>query len=385
MSTILTILRDAEIITGLADSLDGNFTAMKKGECSIKTHLFEDLGGKRLLASRVLPETPCKNTDKQPHATGVSLSFLETLVCRCIEKIVHNNKINTASPDVFLIISTTKGNIDFIQDIVTGKKNNSFLLSSFAANIQSHFGFVHTPLVVSNACISGTQAVLFGQRLIQSGKYRQIIVAGGDLAGSFTLSGFESFKALSSKPCRPFDKDRDGISIGDGAGAILLDAASEGKKCIAVSGGRTTNDANHISGPSRTGEELAECIRFAMSTIPEYAGKPAVIQAHGTGTIYNDEMESKAYKTAGADTCFVNSYKGYFGHTLGAAGIIETAILWKCMQTNTVLKTLGFSADGTPVPLNIARETISLIYTACLKTAAGFAGTNVCIGLYRTD
>src|SRR6185436_18114346 len=112
------------------------------------------------------------------------------------------------------------------------------------------------PVVVSNACISGLLAIIIGYRLIQSCQYDQAVVVGADEISKFVLSGFESFQAISSVPCKPFDAARSGINLGEGAGTVILSSDKNFSRGIKITGGSVSNDANHISGPSRTGEEL---------------------------------------------------------------------------------------------------------------------------------
>jgi 3-oxoacyl-[acyl-carrier-protein] synthase-1 len=237
-------------------------------------------------------------------------------------------------------------------------------------------------MVVSNACISGVLAIITAQRLIQSGQYENVIVSGGDLVSEFTLSGFNSFKALSDEPCKPYDAARKGITLGEGCGTLLLTSdenlLDKSNKKISVAGGSVSNDANHISGPSRTGEELALAITNA---IKEAQCESAIdfISAHGTATAFNDEMESKAFSVAGLKDVPLNSMKGFLGHTLGAAGVIETVITLETMKRNILLPSLGFENSGVSEPLNIITQTENRVVDTSLKTASGFGGCNAAV------
>src|SRR6202012_4784891 len=197
--------------------------------------------------------------------------------------------------------------------------NASFSLPVSARKIAAHFHFAHTPIVVSNACISGVLALLLAKRLLQSGQYENAVVAGADVISRFVLSGFGSFQAISPGPCKPFDAARDGINLGEGAGTIILSTRMIHREGIKLSGGSVSNDANHISGPSRTGEELCQTITRSLRDAGLTPGNIDFISAHGTATLYNDEMEAKALTLAHLQSAPVNSLKGYYGHTLGAA------------------------------------------------------------------
>jgi 3-oxoacyl-[acyl-carrier-protein] synthase-1 len=123
---------------------------------------------------------------------------------------------------------------------------------------------LNEPLVVSNACISGLLGMIVGMRLIQSGQYEHAVVAGADVVSKFVLSGFQSFHAISNEPCKPFDEARNGINLGEAAGTVVLSASKAYSNGISIKSGAVSNDANHISGPSRTGEELFHAISRSM-------------------------------------------------------------------------------------------------------------------------
>jgi 3-oxoacyl-[acyl-carrier-protein] synthase-1 len=279
-----------------------------------------------------------------------------------------------------MIFSTTKGNIDLL-----GKKSPDSLYPSriylwqLAGFIAGHFHHPHRPLVISNACTSGSVAIMVAARLIASGQYDHAIVTGGDIVSEFVISGFQSFQALSAEACRPFDVDRTGLSLGEGCGSVVLtsDLAQAGvSKPVVYLGGTTSNDANHISGPSRDGEGLYLAIASAMKEAGVTAGDLDFISAHGTATPYNDEMESLALAWAGLDQVPVNSFKGYIGHTLGAAGVIETILSVYSIRNGILFKSAGYHKNGVSRPLNIITENIHKPLRRILKTASGFGGCN---------
>ena len=296
-----------------------------------------------------------------------------------------DDAINEVDADVYgsrslLIISSTKGNIDLMEERLKDFPFPSrIFLSQMADAIGSFFGFVNRPLVISNACISGVLALSMGARMIEAGLYDNVVVSGGDMLSEFVISGFLSFQALSPDPCKPFDAARNGLSLGEGCGTIILSSKIKRPTPITVSGSSISNDANHISGPSRTGEELAMAINKALAEAELVANEVSFVSAHGTATLYNDEMESKALEIAGLQTTPVNSFKGFWGHTLGAAGIIESIATIHSMESNRLYKSVGFNEIGVPVSLNIITENISIPVQNCLKIASGFGGCNAAI------
>ena len=281
------------------------------------------------------------------------------------------------------ILSTTKGNISQIEGQPGNEYDeNRISLNTSAEIIAKSLGIESEPLVVSHACISGLLAMITGMRLIQSGMYDNLVIAGGDLITAFIYSGFRSFQAISPNPCRPFDAGRDGISLGEAAATVILSSVKT-ENAIRISGGSVSNDANHISGPSRTGEELWLAIGRAMNQSGTSAKDFDFISAHGTATRYNDDMEAKAFTLASLQDTPINSLKGYFGHTLGAAGILESIVTMHSMKENIILPTLGFSSPGTEVPVNIVKQLKRTPLQTCLKTASGFGGCNAAIVLQK--
>lgn len=303
----------------------------------------------------------------------------EQLLIDSINDALQNSGLNSQDKNTLLIISSTKGNISLLEAENTIAVKDKIALHHSAKVVQEHFGFIHQPVVVSNACISGLLALLTGMRLIQSGQYENVVVAGADVISKFVLSGFQSFQAISKGECKPFDAARDGINLGEGAATIILSANKQNPDDIKITGGSVSNDANHISGPSRTGEELFQAIKKAMELAGVTAKDIDFISAHGTATIYNDEMEAKAITLADLQTVPVNSLKGFFGHTLGAAGLIESVVTVQSMKENIVLPSRGFTASGVTNSLNIATSLQSVTLNNCLKTASGFGGCNAAL------
>ncbi|PLX13661.1 MAG: beta-ketoacyl synthase, partial [Marinilabiliales bacterium] len=244
--------------------------------------------------------------------------------------------------------------------------------------INKALGFKNDPVLISNACISGVVALSVAKDYIEKGLYKNVIVSGADIASEFVISGFQSFKAIGSTACKPFDKNRDGITLGEGASTIIVSDSplEKDQSPIILAGTGISNDANHISGPSRTGDGLALSISKAMQEAGIEADSVDYISAHGTATPYNDEMESKALELAKVNHAPLNSCKAYFGHTLGAAGLLESSALIHSMRSNIIFPSIGCDEIGVSGDINLITEkTEKEMYTA-LKTASGFGGCN---------
>jgi len=192
-------------------------------------------------------------------ASEISFTRLEKMFLISIAGALENSRVDPRDPRTIMIFSTTKGNIDGIADKSTiDNRQSRILLWELAGFIARLFNCSIVPIVISNACTSGSVAIIAAARFIASGQYDHAIVSGGDIISEFVISGFQSFQALSPEACRPFDVDRTGLSLGEGCGTVILtcDQALAGPgKPVVYLGGATSNDANHISGPSRMAKD----------------------------------------------------------------------------------------------------------------------------------
>lgn len=266
-----------------------------------------------------------------------------------------------------LILSSTKGN-------ATGCEGE--VMSETAARIAQHFGIKPTPITVSNACISGLSAQILAMRLLEMGSYDYAIVAGCDIQTKFIVSGFQSFHALSDEECRPFDEDRFGLNLGEAAATIIYARRDKVQADDWVmTKGAVRNDAFHISGPSKTAEGCYRALRLVMEG--EDASRLACISAHGTATIYNDDMESRAIDRAGlSQEVLVSGLKGYFGHTMGAAGLLETIVTMHAIDNGWVPGTRGYAACGTYCDLKVSPQHEPTSKRQFIKLMSGFGGCN---------
>ena len=297
-------------------------------------------------------------------------SRLEKMLLLAVAPILRYIKI---TPRTALILSTTKGNISAL-----AKGNPTPLLSATAQKIANAIGISTTPIVVSNACVSGAMALSVADSLLKTDSYDSAVVLAGDEISEFVLSGFHSFQAMSAKPCKPYDATRDGITLGEATAAVYVSKEAQGAKAQLL-GSSSINDANHISGPSRTGEGLYLSVQNALDEAKIDPKQIDLINAHGTGTLYNDEMESIAFMRANLLSAPLNSYKGYFGHTLGTSGLLETLLTIELAHYKTLLKSLNFETLGVSHPINVLRETQHKEVNYILKTASGFGGSNTAL------
>lgn len=377
------------IISSLGFSTKENFNSLLNGEIGIKTIDDSDYYPEPFLASMIDEQRLEKEFQKlaKNYSSNSNFTKLEKMLILSIDDALSDTEIDITSGRTAIILSTTKGNIDLLDKIKSKEfDQNRLLLWKLGEIIGEFFNNPNPVITLSNACISGVLSINTAEMYIDSGQYDNIIVCGGDLVSRFVVSGFMSFLSLSPGPCKPFDKSRDGLSLGEGAGTIIMSKFSSGTKpSLVFKGGASANDANHISGPSRTAEGSFIAIKKAMKEAGLKPNEIDHISAHGTATPYNDEMESNALNRHQMETVPVNGVKGYFGHTLGAAGIIETAILLEEMRQSTMLKTAGFNEIGVSQSINIISKNIKKELNTCLKMASGFGGSNAALIIKKIE
>ena len=359
-----TFIESSNMISALGWDTGENLEAMLSGNEGIRTCSDRSLSPADLPLSLV----DWEGIGRRFGIEGEDYTRFEQLVILSVRDALERSRIDPSGGRTVLVLSTTKGNVELLED-GGGFTGDRLHLWRSADVIAGHFSMPAKPVVVSNACISGVAGMLVARQLIMSGTFDHAIVAGADVVSRFVVSGFQSFLSLSDRPCRPFDRDRDGLTLGEAAGTVVI-SGEHGD--IELLRGATSNDANHISGPSRTGEGLFLAIREVLAGEDE----PGLISAHGTATTYNDEMESIALYRAGLGQVTVNSLKGFIGHTLGAAGVVETIMNLEAVKMGLLLPTKGFSAMGVSRPVNVVERVKEKKVETMLKAASGFGGCN---------
>ena len=304
---------------------------------------------------------------------------LEQMMISSLSATIKNSGLKITDR-VGLLIATTKGNVDALDETNPFDKERAYL-SELGQQVGDFFGFQQKPIIVSNACVSGILAVAVAKRYITQGVYDHMFIVSGDVVTEFILSGFNSFQAMSDEICKPYCKTRKGINIGEVSASVLITSDENyiTTEAVEILGEGSCNDANHISGPSRTGEGLYRSIDSALKQAKMSSNEIDYISAHGTATNYNDEMEAIAFNRHDLSKVPVNSLKGYFGHTLGTSGLLETIVGMHSLKNNTLYTSLGFEELGVSEPINVIQKTTPKQLNVFLKTASGFGGCNTAV------
>jgi len=367
-------INETNCITPLGFDVESNISAILNGDSGIQLHNDVSLMPNPFYASIISDEKI--NSAFSKISTETKYSRLEKMMILALEPIIKNSGVALNSKTAF-ILSTTKGNVTALANDSEESFNNAHL-DVLAKNVADFFGFQTQPIVVSNTCVSGILAVSVAKRMIQSELYDNVFVVAGDEVSEFVLSGFNAFQAMSELPCKPYSKNRTGVSLGEATAAVLVSTNLATAK-IKVIGDSSINDANHISGPSRTGEGLFRSIQNALKEAQIEANKLDYISAHGTATPYNDEMEAIALNRLDLQNVPVNSLKGYYGHTLGASGLLETVIAIESANQNKLFESKGFDEIGVSEAINVIGKNEEANIEFFLKTASGFGGCNTAV------
>ena len=244
-------------------------------------------------------------------------------------------------------------------------------------------------MLAATACSSGNTSIASAYDWIASGEADVMLAGGADTFTRLIYCGFQRMSALSKSVCKPFDKQRDGVSFGEGAGALVLEelehAQRRGARVYAeVAGYGISNDAHHVTAPSPNGEGFVRAMQQALATTSTALDQVDYVSAHGTGTPYNDAGEYHAMKaTFGehASRVPISSIKSMIGHTNGAAAAIEAIACALAIRHQALPPTAGLTEPNSTSTSFPARAGPRV--ATCLSLAAGFGGFNVCLVLKR--
>ena len=366
---------DVVAVTGLADDLKGLWQGVLSGKTSIKPV-------RRFPVERYASRIAALRED-------LSQSGGRSLIHALLDLLFRET--GPVPADAFLVTATTKAGIDNLERLRHGipADPDDILLASIPDIVSQKLGLERPAINISAACASSAIAVARGAALIATGRADAVLVCCLDVVTEFVFSGFSSLAALSPVPCMPFDRERKGLSLGEGAAALMLmsseRAEREGMPHLGtVSGWGIAGDAHHITAPARDGRGLIKAVGLALHSAMINEEDISVISAHGTGTVYNDLMELTAFgRVFGRRRLPVYSVKGAIGHTMGAAGGIEVALGLKTLSEQVVPPTVGLSNpedDAAGLVSPFARE---MTGDYLLTTNSGFGGTNAAIILKR--
>lgn len=295
--------------------------------------------------------------------------------------------------DAALVTATTKGGIDNLERLARGEPADAreLLFGPLAQGLARELGLSGPVLNVSAACASSTIALARAAAWVASGRVDAALVLCVDLVTEFVFSGFSALRALSPGPCRPFDRRRAGLSLGEGAAALLLVSEERGRRdgrrhLGSMLGWGVADDAHHITAPARDGAGLAQAVEQALARAGLRPGEVAAVCAHGTGTVFNDAMELTAFRSVfGERAVPLHSVKGAIGHTLGAAGGIEAALGLASLWHGCLPPTVGLEDPEPAAEGRVSAEAVPFGAGVLVTSNSGFGGVNAALVLGRGE
>lgn len=301
------------------------------------------------------------------------------------------NQFSKIESDTFLITASTKAGIDLLEQNNTESKMipKDILLSDLNQYIALKMGLNNNGININSACASSTISVAKGASLIQMGVVDSVLICCMDTVSNFVFSGFSVLGAMSDEPARPFDKNRKGLTLGEGAAAIMLMSEKKAKAkgttpLCKIAGCGIANDASHLTAPARDGSGLKLAIQKACKKADISVDDIHAVNTHGTGTKYNDSMEINAINSMfNSNQVIANSIKGAIGHTLGAAGGIEIALCVKMLQEEIMPGTFGFLDPEKGSENLISSDARPFKGDYILTTNSGFGGSNAAVILKK--
>ncbi|MBK8609616.1 MAG: beta-ketoacyl-[acyl-carrier-protein] synthase family protein [Chitinophagaceae bacterium] len=376
------------VISAIGNSVAENHEALKAGVCGIKKEL--DLFPSKYKGLMPFGQVPISNESlqnklqvKEPGVTRTSMlalhAFNEAVRCSGI------TADDISSPETALIGANTVGGMcltdELYHDANTSEAGSEYTHSYDCASVnlflQKHNKMQGVINTINTACSSSANAIMYGAMLMQHGFAKRAIVGGTDSLAKFTINGFNALHILSSDLCTPFDESRKGLNLGEGAAFLVLEKEEDlnGKKVYAeLTGYCNANDAYHPSSLSDEGDGPYLAMQGALKIADLTADKIDFINAHGTATENNDEVESRAMvRLFGTPPVFAST-KGNIGHTLGAAGAIEAVYSILSLLNQEVYPSLHFKNAISSTGLIPVLEYKQMPVNHVMSNSFGFGG-----------
>jgi 3-oxoacyl-(acyl-carrier-protein) synthase len=375
------------VISAIGYSAAENRNALIQAKCGISNlEQFPTRYSGILPCGEIKVETATLQSKLKALEPGVTRTTL--LALHAFTEAIRDAKLEDAdlkSTGTALIGATTVGGMcltdELYHDSTRSEHGSSYLSSYDCASVniylQSRFGIGGIINTINTACSSSANSIMYGARLIKHGFARRAIVGGTDSLAKFTLNGFNALHILSGEPCTPFDRDRKGLNLGEGAAFLVLEKEEDiaGRRVYAeLTGYGNTNDAHHPSSLSDTGDGPFLAMQTALDAAGLQPADISYINAHGTATENNDLSESAAMVRLFAEPPPFTSTKSNTGHTLGAAGAIEAVNSILSLYYGEIYPGLHFK-NAIPGPLLVPVRTYQTSYLKhVMSNSFGFGG-----------
>ena len=375
------------VISALGNSLEENHDALLRGACALSSlELFETRYAERLKFGEIKIETARLKSILRANEADVTRTSL--LALHAFNEAVAQSACTPeelSAGDTALITASTVGGMCLTDELYHDANSasdgspftSSYDCASVAMYLQRRYGIGGIVNTINTACSSSANAIMYGARLIRNGLAKRAIVGGVDSLAKYTINGFNSLNILAPQACRPFDRERNGLNLGEGAAFLVLereeDCANK-HKYAELSGYANANDAFHPSSLSENGEGPYRAMLGALTVAALTPDKIGYVNAHGTGTENNDEVESRALIRIFGQCPPFTSAKSKIGHTLGAAAAIESVFSILALYHGEYYPSLGFSTPIESTGLTPVTEYRRQPLTRVMTNSFGFGG-----------
>jgi 3-oxoacyl-(acyl-carrier-protein) synthase len=374
-------------ISAIGTSVDENRISLMEGKYGIGTlGLFPSAYSGKLPCGEIKITTEDLKKKLKTSVPGITRTTL--LALHAFNEAIHDSGLTDEklrASDTALIGATTVGGMCLTDELYHDANKDddgspylsSYDCGSVALDIRQRYKIGGVVNTINTACSSSANAIMYGARLIHHGLARRAIVGGADSLAKFTINGFNALHILSPDICAPFDKDRKGLNLGEGAAFLVLEKEEDihnSEVYAELTGYGNTNDAFHPSSISEQGDGPYLAMQAALVSANLAAADIDCINAHGTGTENNDETESRAMlRLFGKPPAFAST-KSYIGHTLGAAGAIEAVYAVLNLYRQEIYPSLHFKEPIQSTSLEPVRTYKKMQVNYAMSNSFGFGG-----------
>lgn len=376
------------VISSLGNNVQENFSALKSGDTGIGKAMYVN---SRYADMMPFAEVRLSTEDlkKKLGINDHSITRTQLLALHAVKEAIAHRGLTleeATNRTTALIVASTVGGMYLTDELYHDANQNddgSLYLSNYdcasvALFLQESLGLHGFSNTINTACSSGANAIQFGLRLIKHNLVKRAIVGGVDCLSKFTINGFNALNILSDEPCRPFDNNRKGLNLGEGAGFLILERLEDAPKekiLAVVSGHSNSNDAFHPSALSDEGIGPVKCMQQALQTAQLKPHDIDYINTHGTGTMNNDRIEGMSLKRIfGEHIPTFISAKSIIGHTLGAASAVESVFTVLAMQKRTAFASRNFQSADEVAGVIPNLQVKELAINHALLNSFGFGG-----------
>ena len=400
-STNRVVITGYGCVTALGGNSESTWEALIRGESARAPLTAIEVEGCRVTAGAQaeLPEIPRISSKRLSRLSRASRLAIPAAGEALGSAGLLDGEGRCQLPRLEMSVATTACGMElgeqFLRARLSGKtKGTSRMVSHYqaqqqVAEVQGTYGFQGASMIVANACAGGANAVGHAADLIRSGMAEIVLAGGYDALCELVFAGFDSLQTLAPDACRPFDRNRSGLMLGEGAAFLVLESEEHARQRGALIRGAVVGygqatDRLHLTQPAQDGSPLIEAMRQALSSAGMTPDQVGYINAHGTGTRFNDGAEATAFQEVfGGTDVRISSTKAALGHTLGAAGAIEALLCFLALERGELPPQINVSDPEPAVAPFLVRSGERGQIDAAMSVNLGFGGSNAALLLTR--